>query len=134
MEGFFSGSAGKQPICQCSRCNRCGFDPWEGKIPWRREWQPIPVFLPGEFYGQRSPVGCSPWGHKESDMSEHTCIRGNAYYWFSFPILLPYPSLPFPGFSFQNKVTALEPFVSGFSFSEYSLHRLLSFVKVGTQE
>ena len=33
--------------------------------PWRKEWQPTPVFFPGEFYGQKSLVGCSPWGHKE---------------------------------------------------------------------
>ena len=39
-----------------------------GKIPWRREWLPTPVFLPGEFHGQRSLVGYSPWGHKETDM------------------------------------------------------------------
>jgi len=39
-------------------------------VPWRREWQPTPVFLPGEFYGQRSLVGCSPWGPKESDTTE----------------------------------------------------------------
>ena len=37
--------------------------------PWRREWQPTPVFLPREFHGQRSLVGYSPWGHKESDMT-----------------------------------------------------------------
>ena len=41
-----------------------GFDPWVGKIPWRREWQPTPVFWPGEFHGQRSLVGYSPWGHR----------------------------------------------------------------------
>jgi len=35
-----------------------------GKIPWRRKWQPTPVFLPGNSHGQRSLVGCSPWGHK----------------------------------------------------------------------
>ena len=40
------------------------------KIPWRREWLPIPVFLPGESHGQRSLVGYSPWGHKESDTTE----------------------------------------------------------------
>ena len=40
------------------------------KIPWRREWQSTPVFLPGEFHGQRSLAGCSPWGHKESDKTE----------------------------------------------------------------
>ena len=38
-------------------CGRPGFDPWVGKIPWRREWQPTPVFLPGESYGQRSLAG-----------------------------------------------------------------------------
>ena len=37
---------------------------WVRKIPWRKEWQPTPVFLPGEFYGQRSLVGYSPRGHK----------------------------------------------------------------------
>ena len=37
---------------------------------WRREWQPTPVFLPGEFYGQRSLAGFSPWGRKESDTTE----------------------------------------------------------------
>ena len=39
------------------------FHPWVGKIPWRRQWQPTPVFLPGKFHGQRSLVGYSPWGH-----------------------------------------------------------------------
>ena len=47
-----------------------GFNPWFGKIPWRREWQPTPVFLPGKSYGQRSLAGYSPWGHEESDMTE----------------------------------------------------------------
>ena len=51
---------------------RCGFDPWVGKIPWRRSWQPTPVFMPEESHGQRSLAGCSPWGRKESDMSEAT--------------------------------------------------------------
>jgi len=36
------------------------FNPWVGKVPWRREWQPAPVFLPGESHGQRSLAGCSP--------------------------------------------------------------------------
>ena len=40
------------------------------KIPWKREWQPSPIFLPGEFHGQRSLAGYSPWGHKESDTTE----------------------------------------------------------------
>ena len=47
-----------------------GFDPWVGKIPWRRKWPPTPVFLLGESNGWRSLVGYSPWGHKESDTTE----------------------------------------------------------------
>jgi len=46
------------------------FDPWVGKIPWRRKWQHTPIFLPGESHGQRSLVGYSPWGSKELDTSE----------------------------------------------------------------
>ena len=63
VEGFHAGSDGKG-----SACRRPQLDPWVGKIPWRREWQPTPVFLPGEFHEQRSPAGYSPWGHKELDM------------------------------------------------------------------
>ena len=59
---------GKESMCQC---RRLGFNPWVGKNPWRREWQPTPVFLAGKFHGQRSLVGYSPWGQKESNMTEH---------------------------------------------------------------
>ena len=45
--GFPGGASGKEPTCQCRRCKRYGFDPWVRKIPWRRKWQPIPVFLLG---------------------------------------------------------------------------------------
>ena len=48
---------------------------WVKKIPWRRKWQPILVFLPGKFHGQRSLACYSPWTHKESDMTEHACTR-----------------------------------------------------------
>ena len=51
----------------CLQCGRPGFNPWVRKIPWRRKWQPTPVFLPGESHGWRSLVGYSPRGHKESD-------------------------------------------------------------------
>ena len=49
-----------------------GFEPWVGKIPCRKAWQPTLVFLPGESHGQRSLVTYSPWGHKESDTTEVT--------------------------------------------------------------
>ena len=47
-----------------------GFDLWFGKMPWRKEWQPTPAFLPGESHGQRKLAGCTPWGDKESDTTE----------------------------------------------------------------
>ena len=51
-----------------------GFDPWLGKIPWRRKWQPIPVFLTGKSHGQRSLAGYSPWSHRvrQDWVSMHT--------------------------------------------------------------
>ena len=55
-----------------SKCRRPGFDPWVGKIPWRRKWQPTPVFLSGKPHGWRSLVAYSPWSHKESDITDFT--------------------------------------------------------------
>ena len=60
----------KKPACQCRRHKRCGFDPWVGKTSWA--WQPTPVFLPGEYHGQRNLAGYSSWGCRESDMTEAT--------------------------------------------------------------
>ena len=54
----------------CLQCGRPGFDPWVGKIPWRRKWQSTSVFLPGESHGRRSLVGYSPRGRKESGTTE----------------------------------------------------------------
>ena len=48
--GFPGGASGKDTVCQCRRWKRCRFDPWVGKIPGWRKWQPIPVFLPGESH------------------------------------------------------------------------------------
>ena len=56
------------------------FNPWVGKVLWRRKWQPTPVFLPEKFHGQRNLVGYSPWGHKESD----TTVLGRMHpQWFN---------------------------------------------------
>ena len=55
-------------------CRRTGFNPWVGKIPWRREWQPTPLFLPEQFHGQRSLADPSPWGCKESDTIEQLTL------------------------------------------------------------
>ena len=57
-----------------------GFDPWVRKIPWRRKWQPAPVFLLRESHGQRSLAAYSPWGHKSrtrlSDETTTMCGGG----------------------------------------------------------
>ena len=62
--GFPGGTSGKESACQSRRLKRHRFDPRAGKIPWSRKWHPTPVFLPGEFHGQRSLAGYSPWGRK----------------------------------------------------------------------
>ena len=66
VEGLPCGS----DVRICLQCWRPRFDPWVGKISWRRKWQSIPVFLPAESHGQRSLAGYSPWGHKESNRTE----------------------------------------------------------------
>ena len=75
FEGFYLG------------CGRPGFNPWVGKIRWRRKWQPTPVFLPRKFHGWMSLVGYSPWGHKELDTTVRlTFLRKylpNIYIWAS---------------------------------------------------
>ena len=67
--GFLDGASSKELACQC---RRGGFDPWVGRMPRRRAWQPVQVFLPGESHGQRSLVGYSPQGRLESDPTEVT--------------------------------------------------------------
>ena len=66
--GFPGGPTIKNPL----QYRTCRFNPWVGKIPWGRAWQPTPVFLPGEPHGQKSLAGYSPWGCKELDMTEET--------------------------------------------------------------
>ena len=70
----FPGSRLK-PTCQYRKHKRPGFDPWVRKIPWRREWQLTPVFLPGESRGQRSLVGYSPESHKNWDTTERLTLE-----------------------------------------------------------
>ena len=62
--GLHRWCSGKEPACLDRKLKRLSFYPWLGKIPWRREWQPAPVFLPGESHGQRNLAGYSPGGHR----------------------------------------------------------------------
>ena len=81
---FPGGSDGKTI---CLQCGRPGFDPWVGKIPWRRQWQPTMILLPGKSHGRRSLVSYSTWDCKESDTTERL---------LSFSVYLnPFPNLAF---------------------------------------
>ena len=58
--------------------------------PWRREWQAIPVFLPGKFHGQRSLAGHSPWGYKELDVTEQltlSFVHKNTSHWLMYDLI-----------------------------------------------
>ena len=68
--GFQGGASGKEPARQ--RRTHFRFDPWVEKIPWKRTWQPTPVFLPGESHGQRNLEGYSLQRDKELDTTEAT--------------------------------------------------------------
>ena len=69
--------SGKEPTCKCRRLKRHGFDPWVGRIPWRMEWQPTPVFSTRESHELKSLKGYRPWSHKElntTEAIEHACM------------------------------------------------------------
>ena len=73
--GFPAGTRGKEPACQCRRHKRHRFHPWVGKIPWRRAWQPTPVFLPGESPWTEEPgrlqsIGLQRVGHNWRDWAQ----------------------------------------------------------------
>ena len=82
--GLCKWLSGKESACQCGKC---GFSPWVGKIPWRREWQPTPVFVPVKSHGWRSLAGYSPWGSQESDTTERLRTHHCLWYWVTPPAL-----------------------------------------------
>ena len=90
-----------QTVKRLSTMRRPGFNPWVGKIPWRRKWQPTPVLLPGKFHGLRSRVGYSPCGRKESDTTERLH--------FTSDVAKPSPLLKMPVFSCDIKLHRLVP-------------------------
>jgi len=80
---FLRWYSGKEFACQCRRHKRWRFDPWVGKTPWSRKWQPTPVFLPEKF--QRSLAGYSPWCHRSQmqlRMHTHTTHNRNKLFHF----------------------------------------------------
>ena len=88
--GLPGGTNDKERTCQCRRRKRCRFNPWVGKIPWRRAWQSTPVFLPRESLGQRSLAGNHSQSRKESDMTEAiSCMQITNTMNFSLNCFLP---------------------------------------------
>ena len=79
--GLTQWLSSKESACKC-RSHR--FDPWVEKIPWRKKWQPTPVFLPGQFHGQRNLADYSRWGCKESEMTEHPHMHRQLYGFYIF--------------------------------------------------
>ena len=87
-------TSGKESASQGKKSKRHGFNSWIGKIPWRRKWQPTPIFLPAKSQGEKSLEGYSPKGHKESDLTEQLitcCLLVNSQHIASF-ITIPVPS------------------------------------------
>ena len=70
LRSLAGGAVVKNLLANAGDIRDMGFGPWVGLIPWSRKWQPIPVFLPGRFHGQRSLAGYSPLGHKDLDTTE----------------------------------------------------------------
>ena len=85
--GLLRWLSGQESAC---RCRRHGFDPWVGRILWRRKWQSTPVFLPGESHGRRSLVCYSPRGRKESDTTE----RLHFHFHFVAQLVKNLPAMP----------------------------------------
>ena len=82
IRGFPGGSVVKESSCRCRSHRRHEFNPWVRGIPWKRKWQPTPVFLPRKSHGLRSLVGYSPWDCKESDTTEateHACTHTHTH-------------------------------------------------------
>ena len=69
--------SGKEPTCQCRTSKRHRLKSCVRKRPWRRKWQPIPVFSPGKAHGQRRLMGCSPWGWTQLSTHSLTCTQGH---------------------------------------------------------
>ena len=76
----------------CLQCGRLEFEPWVRKISQGKEWQSTPVFWPGESHRQRSLVGYSPWGRKESDMTEQLTLSLTPQLW---DVCRPYPRIEY---------------------------------------
>ena len=96
-------------LCNAGDHLQCwSWGPWVGKIPWRRKWQPAPIFLPGKSQGQRSLVDYSLWGHKELGTTERLKNNSNKHLIKCFKKWLP--EMPISLFSVSSN--PMETFVN----------------------
>ena len=84
LETTYGASLVAQLVKNLPAVQETRFNPWVGKIGWRRKWQAILVFLPGESHGQRRLATNSPWGHKESDTTEGLTHTHTAFKRYTF--------------------------------------------------
>ena len=93
--GFPGGASGKEPTCRCRRLKRYRFNPWVGKIPWRRTWQPTPVFLPRGTPWTEEPdelqsIGSERVGHNWSDLTHmNACKEMSKVEWEEVRLYIP---------------------------------------------
>ena len=96
--------SGKESACQCRRHRRRGFDPWDGKISWRRKWQSTPGFLLGKSRGQRSLAGYSPWGCGETRLCTWAHTHTHMHIpLFVFPFIAWWTFGLFPSFDYCDQ-------------------------------
>ena len=85
--GFPGGAVVKNPPANAGDVRR-GYDPWVGKIPWSRKWQPTPIFLPGKSHGQKNLADYRLWGHKELDTTPaRQCLLIHLYQRLIFDVM-----------------------------------------------
>ena len=78
---FPGGTSGKGSDCWCRRCKRLRFSPWGRKIPWKRKWQPMPIFLPGKFNGQEAwQAKAHRVAKSQTPLSAWTCTQTHTSY------------------------------------------------------
>jgi len=90
FEAFPGGAVIKEPACQCRRLKRCWFNPWVGKLPWRRAWQSTPIFLPGKFHEQGILADYSPWNFRVRHICAHARARTHTHTHTHTHICCPY--------------------------------------------
>ena len=133
MEKGFPGSAVVKNLPDNAEDRRHEFDPSVWKNPWRRKWQPTPVFLPGKSQGQRSLVGYSAWGCKGSDTTEHACTHTMKMYPYLIQnfntncdsFFVPQPWLHSDTFTSIYKILGLsDPHVNNWDKEIFPIHTL----------